>query len=42
MGRIIVFTGKGGGKTIFAAITACKIAKGKKVLIMSTLMKHIA
>lgn len=42
MGRIIVFTGKGGvGKTSIAAITACKIAEeGKKVLIMSTDEAH--
>lgn len=40
--RIIIYTGKGGvGKTSMAAVTACKIAKsGKRVLIMSTDQAH--
>jgi arsenite-transporting ATPase len=42
MGRIIVFTGKGGvGKTSVAAAHACYSAKeGKKTLIVSTDMAH--
>ena len=40
--RIILYTGKGGvGKTSIAAVSACKLAKdGKKVLIMSTDAAH--
>lgn len=40
--RIIIYTGKGGvGKTSMAAMTACKIAKsGKNVLVMSTDQAH--
>ncbi len=42
MGRIIIFTGKGGvGKTSTAAAHAVKAAKaGKKTLIVSTDMAH--
>lgn len=40
--RIIIYTGKGGvGKTSMAVMTACKIAKsGKNVLVMSTDQAH--
>lgn len=40
--RIILYTGKGGvGKTSIAAVSACKLAKdGKRVLIMSTDAAH--